>query len=263
MTSFVVKQNRDSYLFEVTAGSGIPGDRLEYKQVQAANSRYTFAAIDRGSGWVLTGFDNSTEQAPRVRESAKKLGFNYLDLAWTVGGHPFPEAFETPGFKVIDFKATDPDPGDPAVLTFSVPMSASPSKDLKVGVDAGKVEFDRKGNWRITKYEYKLPAAMGGGLVSGTVQYRTQDGLIDRIEQTSNLSKKYQDKTVISTDSIDFRDIPEREFSLSAYGLPEPEGVTLEKPTPVYVWILAAAGGLGVLAWLFRWLARRRRPTPG
>jgi hypothetical protein len=52
--------------------------------------------------------------------------------------------------------------------------------------------------------------------------------------------------------------IPDSEFTLSAFGLPEPAGVIWERPTPYYIWILAAAAGCGALALLFRYLARRR-----
>jgi hypothetical protein len=52
----------------------------------------------------------------------------------------------------------------------------------------------------------------------------------------------------------------EEEFTLSAYGLPEPVGVVWKKPTPRYVWFLVAAGMFGVLAVGFRRLARGRVP---
>jgi hypothetical protein len=51
------------------------------------------------------------------------------------------------------------------------------------------------------------------------------------------------------------------EFTLSAFGLPEPVGVVWEKKTPVYVWLLLAAGVLGLLAVVLAWLAKRRRTT--
>jgi hypothetical protein len=41
--------------------------------------------------------------------------------------------------------------------------------------------------------------------------------------------------------------------------LPEPVGVVWEKRTPVYVWLLVAAGVLLTLGVFFRWLARRLR----
>jgi hypothetical protein len=55
------------------------------------------------------------------------------------------------------------------------------------------------------------------------------------------------------------RQLGDEEFTLSAFGLPEPVGVVWEKRTPVYVWLLVAAGVLLTLALVFRWLARRLR----
>ena len=57
------------------------------------------------------------------------------------------------------------------------------------------------------------------------------------------------------------RHVPDSEFTLSAFGLPEPVGVEWERRTPVYVWLLLAAGVLGLLALVLRWLAHRRRTT--
>ncbi|WP_162660464.1 hypothetical protein [Tuwongella immobilis] len=46
-------------------------------------------------------------------------------------------------------------------------------------------------------------------------------------------------------------------FSLTQFGMPEAEGIDLGRPTPVWVWLLAAAGGLMLLALLFRTLQQR------
>ncbi len=54
--------------------------------------------------------------------------------------------------------------------------------------------------------------------------------------------------------------VPNSEFTLSAFGLPEPGGEEpVKKPTPLYIWILAAAGVCAALALSFRYLARRVR----
>lgn len=53
--------------------------------------------------------------------------------------------------------------------------------------------------------------------------------------------------------------VPNSEFTLTTFGLPEPVGVTWEKPTPWYLWFLAAAGVCFVLAIFFRYLSRRWR----
>lgn len=56
--------------------------------------------------------------------------------------------------------------------------------------------------------------------------------------------------------------VPDSEFTLSAFGLPEPAGMeAVKKPVPMYLWILLAAAVCGVLAFAFRYLAERKRPA--
>jgi hypothetical protein len=47
------------------------------------------------------------------------------------------------------------------------------------------------------------------------------------------------------------------EFTLTAFGLPEPPGIEWKKPMPVYLWVIAAAVGCLLLAMGARWLKRR------
>jgi len=57
--------------------------------------------------------------------------------------------------------------------------------------------------------------------------------------------------------------VPDTEFTLSAFGLPEPGGEEpVKKPIPLYIWILAAAGVCAALALGFRYLVRRGRLKP-
>lgn len=85
--------------------------------------------------------------------------------------------------------------------------------------------------------------------------------------QTShdNLYPYKTKKRLVSTSRTDYEwkmddSVPESEFTLSAFGLPEPGGAEpVKKPIPMYVWILMAAGACGAMAFTFRLLARRRR----
>lgn len=55
------------------------------------------------------------------------------------------------------------------------------------------------------------------------------------------------------------------QFTLSAFGLPEPVGIRWAKPTPRYVRFLLAAAECAGLAIVFRFLDKRQRAagTPG
>lgn len=75
-------------------------------------------------------------------------------------------------------------------------------------------------------------------------------------------------KRLVSTTRTDYEwevnnSVPDSEFTLSAFGLPEPGGAELvKKPMPIYLWILIGAGVCAVLALGFRYLARRPRAKP-
>ncbi len=55
--------------------------------------------------------------------------------------------------------------------------------------------------------------------------------------------------------------VPDSEFTLSAFGLPEPGSDPVKKDVPLFVWILVAAGVCAALALGFRYLAHRRART--
>lgn len=83
-------------------------------------------------------------------------------------------------------------------------------------------------------------------------------------ERMKSFDYKNKKKIEVSTEAnydLEVNDsVPESEFTLSAFGLPEPGGAEpVKKPVPMYVWILIAACSCGTLAFAFRYLARRRR----
>jgi hypothetical protein len=49
---------------------------------------------------------------------------------------------------------------------------------------------------------------------------------------------------------------PDTDFRLSAFGLPEPEGVEWPKESGTWIWLLGAAMGFGLIAILLGWLRR-------
>jgi len=104
------------------------------------------------------------------------------------------------------------------------------------------------------------------GMLSITNEYQVVSGLPVPLRSMKQEVYRSGDWSMEINSTYEFQvdpsiDPPEREFTLSAFGLPEPPGVTWvqERRTPVYVWLLVAAGVLLTLALVFRWLARRLR----
>lgn len=84
-----------------------------------------------------------------------------------------------------------------------------------------------------------------------------------------NMRHTYKDKENKTTSQvkIDYEwvvndRIPDSEFTLTAFGLPEPGSDEMKKSTPLYVWILIAAAVSVGLAIGFFILARRSRAKP-
>ena len=87
--------------------------------------------------------------------------------------------------------------------------------------------------------------------------------VIKRIQRGSvELNNPVKSRTSFDIEVTDFHStppIPDSEFTLGAFGLPEPAGMSPPKSIPIYVWFLVAAGACGLGASGFRFLARRKR----
>lgn len=132
-----------------------------------------------------------------------------------------------------------------------------------IGQDAveKQVFLDPNHEWRVVESRVETPNAIGtdqytygtsvGGVtfpteVKGTSRIKVAKGPPDTVTTTRLISIKLTDKT------------PD-DFRLPAFGFPEPEDVPVRaKPVPLYVWIVAAAGGCAIVAFGFGYLYRRR-----
>ena len=115
-----------------------------------------------------------------------------------------------------------------------------------------------KGEMTVNKSRGTLDNSMSSRVVGGIpVPHRSTHR-----ERYPSASGKVEDEIdIISESDYDVDptvNLPESEFTLSAFGLPEPVGVVWEKRTPNYVWFLIAAGAFAAAAIAFRLLTRRR-----
>ncbi|MBY0232122.1 MAG: hypothetical protein K2W96_22825 [Gemmataceae bacterium] len=263
--SFVWKQNGDWALCEIVDPTKIPGDRFQFKEVQATNSKYSFQALDKGKGWAIGAMDQSANRALPVKHFIKTVGLNYLESAWMVEGYTFPEAMKEPGFVVRDYsRLHEGADAGLAQFVFSIPERPKPAPPGKEGMEEAVVKLDPKHDWRIVEYRANLRVGKDTGLVERTIEYEPQGGFVRRVDQTATFNGTFKVVSKITTDAVEFRDIPESEFSLSAYGLPEPGDTPVKQPSswPWYVWLLGVGLALLLAAILFRVLLSRKNAAP-
>ncbi len=165
-----------------------------------------------------------------------------------------------PGFNLLS--ATERDGGRKLVVEFSyTPLDAKGVAGGEVSRCSVVYDLDRYG----VPVEQTERCLRRGTLMESRKTYDVERAGAEFVIRTSYKATYTSDGKVTYGRSSDTRTVvklgalPETEFTLSAFGLPEPVGVTWEKPTPLYVWLLAAAGGCAVLALLLRLPVRRRQ----
>ncbi|MBI2807077.1 MAG: hypothetical protein HYX68_19020 [Planctomycetes bacterium] len=117
----------------------------------------------------------------------------------------------------------------------------------------GWMVLDPERNWSLQESSLDL---VGGEKNTCIVEYAKSDSgvfLPSRVFEKDNAVSVWE----VTFSDLTIRDIPEKEFTLTAYGLPEPMGVVWPSPTRWYLWITLAAVGAVVLGFVLRKLQRR------
>jgi len=256
--TFMIKKQGENLLLEIIEPCAIQSERFTVKEVRAVNSKYSFNAIHRDAGWVLSKLDESETYRKTFATEYARTGLNFDCFPWRVAGHLLPELFTRRDVKLSAFQMAPMGRASEVVIELSLPTL--PAQDVKsmVPMDRCKVVLDARNHWRLDSYEYSPPNPNFRANIQGAFTYRP-DGFLEKLEQTSTVDKQdYKSVVSMTVLSLENRKINEHEFTLSAYGLPELPGVTWERPTPTYVWLLLAAAVLGVVAVGCRWLLKRR-----
>jgi hypothetical protein len=81
---------------------------------------------------------------------------------------------------------------------------------------------------------------------------------LERLEVWRTAPKSYREIDTEITDLDHHKPFPESDFTLSAFGLPEPYGVVWKKPIPWYLWFIGSGVSFLALGWYFRRRIQRR-----
>jgi hypothetical protein len=213
--------------------------------------------------WTLASFLNPDQlNDPKLRDNEhhplKAMSQCFRPLsAYGTGGQRLAKMAEV---SAIQVEKVEPGEGSLLVVTYTSRYKKSTGKTFEqvrmvVDRDASycPVEITRKNTAQPSLLiEERRTLASKQPVRCGSYTYRL----------TNN--QALQNEVALTFSDYSDRPPPNEELRLYHYGLPDPVGVELPpRRTPIYVWILAAAAGFGVLALLFRWLMRRRQAAAG
>jgi hypothetical protein len=225
--------------------------------------------------WVLTdlavfGREGDPSRLLRYRDCLQHLVKYDLLL---VAQMPLPDMVQKPYFKVLEARPVNADGNEYVEVAFeyahpldeAVPILGNP-----VMFDQGTVVLDPRRFWIIKSYQCTGKPSKWGGESKVVVhcelggaaipvlrrreEQRGQKGTVDGSpRRLANRKEEYQEVELSRTAS------PE-DFTLSAFGLPEPEFVK-NQPTPTRWWLWGILAGFGflVLGAVFDWLRRRTK----
>lgn len=155
--------------------------------------------------------------------------------------------------------------------TYNVPGSKNDQQERI----SGSLYFDALRCWCLRRFKKSVEVMFRGERNSNLeceVEFETIDhpsGFpIVKSQTVHTIQFNYKSKQKSDTTSRADYDLevkegpPDSEFTLTAFGLPEPGSDEVKKPTPLYVWILVAAAVSVGLAVGFFFLARRSRAKP-
>ena len=270
------KQNRErgGAIF----GGVVEDARGERRDLHGVNSRYEFelSRLDAGSPWVLARWKPISSAEPH----STALANSAIDL-WT---HPalqfmFAEDQLPRLIKQAEFTVHAVTPvslGERQLVKVKFVYRPKKIDSPKPRPNDGWVLLDPDRYWVIQKYEISTvwvgEGTSGKSSWVGTNEYEDGVGGLPIPKRVVRRLKEVdRGKAVDMEHREEFKivegDVPESEFFLSAFGLPEPVepnsqnepvGLTSQKSMPPYLWVLIGVGIFALLAVGFRYLARRQ-----
>jgi len=227
--------------------------------VSGFNSSYGFQVESRdGKSYLLEVFDTPTEEpkfATHLKPtevSVKRLLLGHYNVGdWTLDDllkRPDLRVNITTGDSNYTCDVTQPSP-QLIPKGLSLPVVSGQIVINKKNYSVETVDVNRLEGATLTRLrkESSVEEQRGASLLKQSKTYLYSSIKQSTVPHTSSLSEFEYDWNSMSTDR----------FYLTYYGLPEPEGVARDKPTPIWVWMVVAASGLAILTLGIRFLQNR------
>jgi hypothetical protein len=238
---------------------------IRFSEVYGTNSKYAFylSRDDASKDWLLSRLEMSPNKV--ITQDGKSV---FDHVFYQVGSHfrlvqsNLWDLFAEKGFVVTE--AANVSHGDQSLvrIDFTLERTRKGGKDS----EQGWMLLDPNHYWCVLEYETKMKSSDSGSKAIVHVQNKiwSGSGSLPILKRTSAKLESFgPDGPDGSRDLVDELDlhqvsVPEYEFTLSAFGMPEPQGVTWDYGPPYYLWFAGAAIVALALSFYFRRKAAQR-----
>ena len=272
---YVVRQSEAGGVYEHYLEHYEPRGPVRGDYVYGVNSRYAF--------WLEKGVMEEFEPQTQKRWQLRSLDLGGDGKVFFQGEHPttvwdmvrgikltglnvvgknLPELLEYEPFRVVRMREVVEGGRGLWEVEFECPHAVD--RPPYYAAQGGVMRLDAGAYWTLVWGRFRTQDIIATGVCEISIEYKVDNGvpIPVRRREVGSRSNGTKSRYEVTYDFfVPSRGLDEQEFTLSSYGLPEPVGVEWEKKTPVYVWLLLAAGVLGLLAVVLAWLAKRRRAT--
>jgi hypothetical protein len=237
--------------------------------VYALNAEYVFALArdSPAAPWVITEFDErGTDHVPDKIAQKLTMMTEALESIISLGGEALPDVVSKPNFKVKHIASIQQGSRELVEIEFEYPNDfREGQKGPFIPVQGGVMRLDPNRFWCVDSMNLRIRSR------DGTASRRFSVEIVDLqspfpVPKRAELMEEWKltdggvstNSNVSEFELTEPRRLPDDDsFRLSAFGLPEPPGHPLKRPTPIYIWVIIAAIGCGLLAIGLRYLARR------
>ncbi len=268
------KRNRNGKLLVISSEHTTKGKR-DYggEEAYGVNPKYAFRLQRKSSAspWVVVQIEDlsKTSVPENIARRFDQMAAGITRLV-RVEETPLFEILRRPDFQVLRCQTVSREGEELVEIVFSYPHKVEQAPLPYVQAQSGSLLLDPKRFWCLRSCDLK---AENGTITSRVKELSDSGGSfpIPKCIETENnwiFTKEQIAKGFPPKNKQQMRwdyDLsePDRlpddsEFTLTAFGLPEPPGLEWRKPTPWYLWLALAGGFCLLLGVLFAWLKRRR-----
>jgi hypothetical protein len=267
----ILKMNKDCKMINISMDQDIidkktnKQEKIKYNYIYAYNSSYLFSLRDsKLSSLVLTDIIFPREnEIPENYQRQFQL-FHNLDVL-KLDREPLSELCRHPQFRIVSYKVLQDENKNLIEIDFECPH---PKDKRSSGLQGGIMVLDPQNHWIICRSQIRIEGFDYKGIIKFEVLEfaQSENGLAyaKRVRKVGEFPgndgslSKYEILIDADLKFLSGRQLPsDEEFTLSAFGLPEPLGV--QRPTRWWLWTSIAGVLLIVVGAVCFRLSQRRR----